>query len=516
MAYAVKPAVVRVNAVSTARFRYSPNDIASAAKVLGATPHDVPKELVVDTGAGGSGSGFVIHPDGYVLTSAHVIAPTRSANSLEPELRKNGAAAALVRHFDAALLRSVHARGELEPVVAKLASAGSLANVVTSNRIDLSNGESHPYVIVHYSDPTPNNGDDLALLRVLRTNLPTLPLADSDDVHIQEQIWAVGYPAVASSGDEVIGGWLSAESDLEATFNPGTITAIKRNVAEKPIFQSNVAIYSGNSGGPAVNREGAVIGISMWGHTSAEQIKFLLPINTARPLLAAAKVPHNVEGKFNVAYRGALRSAARGEWKNAKEQLAVAERLFPNSPDLMRFTHEADVALKNAMPWSSIPPSKAALGGISLALVVSVIFTLRRRRPRVILPPVVHEVVVRPDLRNDGSHPTLLPSEGGSLLGKLTVLNGERAGERYGLGGSGIRIGREAGVCEIVLDNPRVSRLHAEVVSLDGRVLLIDRNSSNGTYVNDQKVERRFLRDGDIIYFGGRNAIAVAFHTVSA
>ena len=80
------------------------------------------------------------------------------------------------------------------------------------------------------------------------------------------------------------------------------------------------------------------------------------------------------------------------------------------------------------------------------------------------------------------------------------------------LGGSGIRIGRESTICEIVLENPKVSRLHAEVVSMDGKVLLIDRNSSNGTYVNDQKIDKRFLKDGDIIYFGGRNAVAVAFH----
>jgi pSer/pThr/pTyr-binding forkhead associated (FHA) protein len=40
------------------------------------------------------------------------------------------------------------------------------------------------------------------------------------------------------------------------------------------------------------------------------------------------------------------------------------------------------------------------------------------------------------------------------------------------------------------------------VVSIDGKVMSIDRNSSNGTYVNDEKIDRRYLRDGDIIHFG--------------
>jgi len=114
------------------------------------------------------------------------------------------------------------------------------------------------------------------------------------------------------------------------------------------------------------------------------------------------------------------------------------------------------------------------------------------------------------------SETTISPAHGvaaaNRLLGRFTILNGTRAGERLGLGGSGIRIGRESSICEIVLENPKVSRLHAEVVSIDGKVLLIDRNSSNGTYVNDQKIDKRFLKDGDIIYFGGRNAIAVAYH----
>ena len=125
----------------------------------------------------------------------------------------------------------------------------------------------------------------------------------------------------------------------------------------------------------------------------------------------------------------------------------------------------------------------------------------RRRQPKELAVATTSEVMIAPSGGGNGS-----------VLGKFTILNGARAGERLGLGGSGIRIGRESAICEIVLENPKVSRLHAEVVSIDGKVLLIDRNSSNGTYVNDQKIDKRYLQDGDIIYFGGRNAVAVAFH----
>jgi hypothetical protein len=344
------------------------------------------------------------------------------------------------------------------------------------------------------------------VLKIERRNLPALVLGDSDATRVGESIWAIGYPEVASSSDEIIGGWLSRDSDLEPTFNPGTITAIKRNVANTPVFQSNVAIYRGNSGGPAVNKEGHVIAVSTWGHTSAEQIKFLVPVNVARQLLKEANVPVSGDGEFNVHYRAALDAAGEGHWIDAKKELLAASRLFPNSPDLIRFGADADRAIAAMPPWRLHPYATGAIGLLVLAgLIVAAFLAVRKRGPQ--LPPdVLKAATVETIVAPTGT----LSAQ--AMLGRFTILNGMRAGEKLGLGGSGIRIGRESAICEIVLENPKVSRLHAEVVSIDGKVLLIDRNSSNGTYVNDQKIDKRYLQDGDIIYFGGRNAVAVAFH----
>ncbi|HWW60957.1 MAG TPA: FHA domain-containing protein, partial [Thermoanaerobaculia bacterium] len=285
----------------------------------------------------------------------------------------------------------------------------------------------------------------------------------------------------------------------------GIITAIKRDSSERPVFQSNVAIYRGNSGGPAVNARGEVIGISTWGHANAEQIKFLVPINVAKEMLVEAKVTPSDDGAFNAAYRGALDAANDGEWIEAKKNLLRAAGIFPNSPDVIRFRRDTDRAIKDLPLWRLHPIATGIAVAIVLAaIVVAIVLVVRGGRPRVpkdILKATT-ETVVSP-----GGVPA-----GALILGKFTILNGTRAGEKLGLGGSGIRIGRESAICEIVLENPKVSRLHAEVVSIDGKVMLIDRNSSNGTYVNDQKIDKRYLRDGDIIYFGGRNAVAVAFH----
>lgn len=509
MAYGVKPAVVRINAYATATFHYDTNAIRDVETQLRGAGYDVhpayAKDVdAVETGAGGSGSGFIVHPDGVIVTCAHVVAPTRDAETLRRDLLRNGAISALLKAFPIDTLRALYRDQVFDRYVAIVAEQGQLDHVAVTNDVQLSNGEKLPFTIERFSPELARRGTDLALLRVRRKNLPVLTLGDSDATRVGESIWSVGYPAVASSTDEVIGGWLSRDSDLEATFNPGTITSIKRNVVNTPVFQSNVAIYRGNSGGPAVNRNGEVIGVSTWGRSDAEAIKFLVPVNVARSFLTEAKVPINVQGDFDRHYRASLDAAEEGRWNVAEAELASAASLFPNSPDLIRFRHDTDRALRSMPLWRKHPAATAGAGGLLAALLVGVAIPLLRR-PRIPadMLKVTTERVVSPSSAPAGSR---------GMLGKFTILNGSRAGERLGLGGSGIRIGRESTMCEIVLENPKVSRLHAEVVSIDGKVLLIDRNSSNGTYVNDHKIDKRYLRDGDIIYFGGRNAVAVAFH----
>jgi S1-C subfamily serine protease len=515
MAYGVKPAVVRISAFATADFRYDASSVSAVEQRFRSdgvqlSARNLPRaDATVETGAGGSGSGFIIHPDGYILTSGHVVAPTRDDAAMQRDLLRNGAIAALVKHFPVDQLRTLYRGDGLEPYIKAMAATGKLSGVTVVNEIELSNGEKLPFRGIRYSPSLSERGTDLALVKIDRKGLPVIQLGDSDVTRVGDSIWSVGYPAVASSTDDVIGGWLSRDSDLEATFNPGTITAIKRNVNNTPVFQSNVAIYRGNSGGPAVNRDGEVVGISTWGHTDAEQIKFLVPVNLAKDLLAESKIPLNVQGEFNRYYSAALDEAYDGKWDDANQNLAVASKLFPNSPDLLRFRRDTERALK-ALPFWRLHPIATSIGisAVALALSGCIVLIAGRRRNR--FPDVAKastvEVMISPNGRDH------VEPSASRILGKFTILNGERAGQKLGLGGSGIRIGRESSICEIVLENPKVSRLHAEVVSIDGKVLLIDRNSSNGTYVNDQKIDKRFLRDGDIIYFGGRNAVAVAFH----
>jgi hypothetical protein len=63
-------------------------------------------------------------------------------------------------------------------------------------------------------------------------------------------------------------------------------------------------------------------------------------------------------------------------------------------------------------------------------------------------------------------------------------------------------VGRGAGV-DIALDDPSVSRLHAELVRRGPHVYVADLGlSANGTRVNGRPIGRRILEDGDVLSFG--------------
>jgi S1-C subfamily serine protease len=511
MAYEVKPAVVRVSAYATATIRIDPTGSDIGFEELTSGGGTAP--VSVETGTGGSGSGFLIHPEGWILTSAHVVEPTLQQEQMHARLLRNGALTLLARILDDDVLAAYRRGGTLDRLIEKVIERSSLEQVEVVNRVELSNGQSASFAVESLSPSIERGGRDLALLRIAGQDLPVLDLADPDGIHLQEQIWIIGYPAVASSEDEQIGAWLSTETDLEPTIHSGSITAIRKSSGQMTIYQSDAPMYPGQSGGPAVNRSGKVVGVPTWGHKSADRIRFLIASEVVAEFIEESGVPLGVEGRFTRLYGAAIDAAAKGDWRQAERNLREADTIFPNSPDLARFLRDAERQLETR---GNRHTDLAASVAVAAAVLILLVAGLRLRKPARQLDPgtSVPELVILPRRgdRNDGDALSFqYPGE--RSLGTFTVLNGERAGQRLGLRGSGIRIGREAKYCEVVLSDPKVSRLHAEVVSLDGRTMLIDHSSSNGTFVNDKRIDRALLRDGDIIYFGGRHAVAVAFRT---
>ncbi len=87
---------------------------------------------------------------------------------------------------------------------------------------------------------------------------------------------------------------------------------------------------------------------------------------------------------------------------------------------------------------------------------------------------------------------------------QLTVLEGPDSGKSILLTGKELYIGRDSASCNLVLSDAEVSQQHARVTLYDGGVIhLADMGSSNGTYVNEEKIgEPIKINPGDRIRVG--------------
>lgn len=85
---------------------------------------------------------------------------------------------------------------------------------------------------------------------------------------------------------------------------------------------------------------------------------------------------------------------------------------------------------------------------------------------------------------------------------KLTLLLGRRTMQAYDFKQESIIVGRDEGA-DVVIDNPSVSRRHAEIRLTDDGWIVEDLGSSNGTFIHGQRIEDpHSIGLGDEIGFG--------------
>ncbi len=82
-------------------------------------------------------------------------------------------------------------------------------------------------------------------------------------------------------------------------------------------------------------------------------------------------------------------------------------------------------------------------------------------------------------------------------------LSGRETGRSFNLKSKVTKIGRDT-TCEISVDDPHVSRVHAVVKETEDGIFIRDLESTNGVFVNGNKVTEQRLTDGDKILVGTR------------
>jgi diguanylate cyclase (GGDEF)-like protein len=103
----------------------------------------------------------------------------------------------------------------------------------------------------------------------------------------------------------------------------------------------------------------------------------------------------------------------------------------------------------------------------------------------------------------DGEITRILEFNGFELSKKpyLVVMSGDNIGHRYQLSSSQLYIGRLYST-DIPLNEPNVSRRHACIEVRHNKIVIHDLDSTNGTFVNGERISSHVLCEGDLISIG--------------
>ena len=89
----------------------------------------------------------------------------------------------------------------------------------------------------------------------------------------------------------------------------------------------------------------------------------------------------------------------------------------------------------------------------------------------------------------------------GIQLGKFVIRNGELEGRKFRLeAGAKITLGRDQ--ADFTFPDKRMSRKHCSLESREDGDHVIDLGSTNGTWVNNQRVREAMLAEGDLVRVG--------------
>lgn len=292
-----------------------------------------------------TGTGWFVAPSGWMITNAHVVSPAYQPPRWVTEQQAQKAARQGCPQSAAQALAT--AKVKLEPSI----------------YVILSNGVRLPATVAKYSPPVAGesmSGRDLALLRLEAADMPSLALSDSTALKIGDRLHILGFPGVVVSHE-----LLNASAKVEASVTNGAVSGFKQDVTNQQVIQTDAPAAWGNSGGPAVDNRGDVVGVLTFVSLEpgaeggiVQGFNFVIPAVAVQELLRGTQAPLGEASRFNAAWHAGLRDFFDGRYSRAEKSFTEANRLLPELPDVRRITGENLERIKNPpprpFPWAMV------------------------------------------------------------------------------------------------------------------------------------------------------------------
>lgn len=386
---------------------------------------EVSGEVTLDCGAGPTkvtppvfretGTGWFVDGDGWVVTNGHVVQPAHETPRwlVNQQAQRAVITACLPKALERARLVPGERLEDEDRVKRKLLDTvlpSAKVNLVPQIFVLISNGTRVKAEVKKYSPPVSTEGGvmsgrDLALLKIPGESFPVLALADSKGSQIGDPIHILGFPGVVLTHE-----LLNASASMEASVTNGAISGFKEDKTGSPVIQTDASAAWGNSGGPAVDDRGAVVGVLTFVSLApgpegsiVQGFNFIIPSQGVRDFVAGTPVRVGDLGKFDPVWFAGLRAFFGDDYKGAVQRFEAADRLLPKLPDVKRMLSEAREKVKNPPPrpfpwfWVAIGVTLLSLAGYGTQ------FYIRWQHNRYRVSP---SEVIR--LQEGGKQPTIL------------------------------------------------------------------------------------------------------------
>jgi hypothetical protein len=327
-----------------------------------------------------TGTGWFIDPAGWVVTNGHVVQP---AHETPRWLVNQMAQRAVTTACLGAALKSAGLQPGDNPASEDALKRRLLDKVLPTVKVTikpeisvkLSSGLRLKAEVKKYSPPASTDAAvpsarDLALLKVPDGNYPVLPLAEST-VQIGDPIRILGFPGVVLSHE-----LLNQSASVDASVTTGAISGLKQDRANHPFLQTDASAAWGNSGGPAINAKGELVGVLTFVSLApgaegsiVQGFNFAIPAQTVKTFVVGQPVKINQQGKFNQVWFEGLHDFFTEDWKGAKRKFEEADKIQPGLLDVKRMLDEATEKVKHPPPkpfpwfWVTIGVTLLSAGG---------------------------------------------------------------------------------------------------------------------------------------------------------
>lgn len=188
---------------------------------------------------------------------------------------------------------------------------------------------------------------DVALLQIntsAKIPFPALELGTVDNLREGSDIIVIGYPTLVEGGENPQA-TISYKTSTKPTVTRGIISALKQDASGKTIIQTDASIDRGNSGGPAFDANGQVIGIATFLMTSQSgNFNFLRDVAELKQLMAKNNI-ENQPGDLSSNWKTGLASFRNKEFQKALKYFKQVEGLNPSHPSVKEFILMSEKAI---------------------------------------------------------------------------------------------------------------------------------------------------------------------------